>query len=396
MDQQEQLCQAGDVIGRRYQIQAWVGRGNFAEVYRAQDLVLERPVAIKVLSPRARPGDGPVDEQTVTADTIQRFYREAKLVAALRDQHTVTMFDFGNTEEGYLYMAMEFIDGTNIKEAIKQQGPFDAERTTKILIQALKSLREAHTFGLLHRDIKPENLLLFDYLMDKDQVRVLDFGIAKALEDEKSKLTAAGVLVGTPRYVPPERVESSEVVPASDIFSLGVVAYEMLTATNLYPGMGMMQVIRAQISPDPITLPLKPEVPMELRRIVEKMMAKKLEDRYSAAQQVIEELEQFQLSIDIARFSDKSLDESLDAAKTTVIDAIDVIQKRPTGQNLRTHNPQMQTIPPTGQAFPNNPPEPEAPMSQRDKLLIIGGAIVAAAILLSAVIVVVVVLINRS
>ncbi len=285
--------QPGEIIGKRYKLGESLGRGAFAEVFVATDLVLERQVAVKMLSPqfRAQPN---VSMEQVRRDTVTRFYKEARLIARLRDHNNVTMYDFGNTEDGALYMAMEFVNGRSLRQLIDQDAPLDPERVATILIQTLRGLREAHTYGLLHRDIKPENILVFDQLGDRDQVRVLDFGIAKTLEDEASELTAAGVLVGTPRYVAPERITTRELRPASDIYSLGVVAYELLCGEEAYPGMNAMSLIRAQASPESLRLPAHCSAPLKLRQIVEKTLEKDLTRRYTSAQQVINDLEQFQ------------------------------------------------------------------------------------------------------
>lgn len=387
----EGLCRPGEIVGERYRIDRLLGSGTFAEVYLAVDMVLERQVAVKVLNTSKITPPAKVDRRVSLNDTVTRFYKEAKLVAKLKDQHTVKIYDFGSTADGKLYMAQEFIDGQPLKALLEKERALDAERVARILVQTLRSLREAHTYGLLHRDIKPENIMVFDYLGERDNVRLVDFGIAKTLGEESSELTAAGVLVGTPRYVAPERVSQKELLPASDIYSLGVVAYEMATGQELFPGKGMMEVIRAHIDPSPIVLPAQPPIPKELRRIIEKMLAKDLNQRYGAAQQAIADLDQFLAALTIARATDKDLEQSLETARTVRMDAVPVLMQRDHGaqapQVQRTERPgHMQTIQP-GQdlsAPKQAPNQSTAPPPNNQKTLILAAAIVAFGILIAA------------
>lgn len=392
------LCQPGEIIGERYQIKQLLGSGTFAQVYLAIDMVLERKVAVKVLNPKASAAPGRVDKTTAIKDTIMRFYKEAKLVANLRDEHTVTIYDFGSMADGKLYMAQEFIDGQSLRALLDQEKVLDAVRTAKILVQTLRSLREAHTMGLLHRDIKPENIMVFDYLGEKDHVRLVDFGIAKTFGEESSDMTAAGVLVGTPRYVAPERVSQKELVPASDIYSLGVVAYEMISGQELWSGKGMMDIIRSHIDPNPIVLPQSPPVPKELRRIIEKMLAKSLEHRYTSAQQAITDLDQFLASVTIALATDKDLDESLESTKTVRMEGISGLmlqqvhaQQQGGQQAQRTERPaNMQTIQPGGfnSTSTSAPATPKPAAGGSQKTLFIAAAIVIFGILIAAAIII--------
>lgn len=250
----------------------------------------------------ARPG---VDVNDLERDVGARFEREARAVARLRASATITIFDFGIAEGGDMYMIMEYIDGASLREHIEAHGLMAPPRVARVLVQALESLREAHAYGLLHRDIKPENLMIFDDVGAPDRARIVDFGIAKALEDRASDLTAAGIMMGTPRYIPPERVTSDELRPASDLYSLGGVAYYMLTGRELYDDtQDIMKVMRRQARPDSVTLPLDAGVPPALREVVERMLRKSLEERYAAAQQVLDDLEGYVLEDALAARGD--------------------------------------------------------------------------------------------
>lgn len=285
----------GEIMQGRYRVEELIGTGAFAEVYRGLDLTLNRDVAIKMMKLSVPVGQPGFDQEAVRQDMMSRFLREARLVSRLRMESTVTLFDFGAEERGDMFMVLEYVDGETLREHVYRQGAMQAERVARILRQALISLHEAHSYTLLHRDIKPENLMLFEYLGVPDQVRLVDFGIAKALQEGKSAATAAGMLVGTPRYIPPERVTLNELYPASDLYSLGAVAYYLLTGEEVYKEIegGPMMILQAQISEKDVTLPPWCEVPDELRWIVNRMLCKKLEQRYAQAFEVIADLDTF-------------------------------------------------------------------------------------------------------
>ncbi len=292
------LREQGDLIAERYEVERLAGRGSFAEVYRAKDTHLGRVVAVKVMAPRVKVGSGQ-DAAAKFDEIVERFRREAVANASLSDPNTVTMLDFGqDASDGSLFIVQEFIDGCSIRDELKERGRFEPARVARIILGALRSLREAHTQGLLHRDIKPENIMLSNAPGERDVVRVVDFGIAKATES--AGLTSAGMLVGTPRYMAPERItKSAEFAPCSDIYSLGVCAYFMLTGEELYPGLNAIQLLRAHVEGEDVTLPGSVAIPTSLRDVVEKMMRKKMDDRYKAAQPVIDDLLPLVMAFDL-------------------------------------------------------------------------------------------------
>ncbi len=315
----ERLRKPGDVVAERYEIIEFVGVGSFAEVYRSRDRALDREVAIKLMRVRTmiKPG---MDAADVHRKLRERFAREAAAVAKLNDPYTVTLFDSGADRGGDLYMAFEFIPGVTLRDYTAKHGAVSPERVVKILQQALSSLREAHVHGLMHRDIKPENLMIFDSLGQKDQIRVVDFGIAKAFEDQANALTAAGQIVGTPRYVSPERVYQKDLMPASDLYSLGAVAYYLLVGEEIYAQTkSPIELIKLHASPDPIRLPANCGVPQGLRVIIEKMLAKDLKDRYGAAQQIIDDLEEYVLEEKVARRAEQMLSSGMIAPTTPAV-----------------------------------------------------------------------------
>ena len=277
---------SGTVIEGKYLVSEPLAAGGQGHVYKGVHLVLERPVALKVL----RTGMTP----EVMTRMTKRFEQEARLISSLRDPHTITLYDFGKLPDGSLFMVFEYIDGSSLKELIKSQGKLDARRVTKILRQTLASLQEAHAMGVLHRDIKPANIMVYEWAGRVDQVKLLDFGVAKILEagaeDSSQKLTAANAVVGTPRYLAPELLLDEPPTPAADIYSLGLVAYEMLTGEHANKGKMAHQLFANQISPEPFTLPRSCELPDELRRVIDRMLQKDMSRRYTNADEILVEL----------------------------------------------------------------------------------------------------------
>ena len=290
----EPLRYPGDVVNQRYKIVDRIGSGSFAEVHLGQDISLDRDIAVKImrLGLLNQPN---VDGQALRQELMTRFHREAILVAKLRSQHVVTLFDFGAEPNGDLFMILEYVPGQTLREEVMATGRLQPRRVAHILKQCCYGLAEAHAYELLHRDIKPENIMIFDYFEERDQVRLVDFGIAKTLQERASDLTNAGILVGTPRYMPPERVTKQPMGPASDIYSLGCVAYFLLTGNEVYKDIGpVIEILRASSGPEPILLP--DTVPYKLRRIVEKMLAKDVNHRFQSCREIIRELEDFTFS----------------------------------------------------------------------------------------------------
>jgi serine/threonine protein kinase len=337
--QEDGALEPGAVVGARYRVEKVVGRGAFAQVYRGLDVALDRLVAIKLLNPSKLLEQQGGGGEAMRAELVERFYREARTVAKLRDEHAVTLFDFGATPTGGLYMVLEFVDGRTLRDVVDEEGPLSAARVVAILRQSLSCLREAHSYGMLHRDIKPENIMLFKFLEDEERVRLVDFGIAKALEtDEGSDLTAAGVLIGTPKYVAPERIHKQELGPASDIYSLGVVAYELLVGRDPFHGLKGIDVLRAQLSPESLKLPpdVLAKVPEPLANIVHTMLEKELSKRYRDAQQVLEDL----IRIDsLLTIQQQQLSQPHEFAKTSKMMAIDTMSLHQAHQQQRVVGP---------------------------------------------------------
>ena len=278
----------GETFQERYQLEEVIGQGGYARVYRARQTDLGRNVAIKVLRTR---------DMNRAKEAAQRFEREARLVSQLRDPHTITVYDYGRTESGALYMITELIDGRTLHEYVQSVGAVEPIVACNMILGVLFSLHEAHERGILHRDIKPANVMVFELPGRPDQVKLLDFGIAKAFDggggesdgDLATALTARGRVVGSPGYMSPEQIRGDQLSPASDIYSTGLVFYEMLTGNRAISSDDLRAAFE-QIEGGPISLPGDLKMPAGLREIVEKMIEKSVDARYQTAQAVIDEL----------------------------------------------------------------------------------------------------------
>ncbi|MBA2663766.1 MAG: protein kinase [Bradymonadaceae bacterium] len=285
----------GEFFEGRYRIEAVLGSGGFAYVFRATQLELGRQVALKILRPFLHTSDMDDTERAAGHyEWVQRFRREAQIVSRLRDPHTITMYEYGQNAEGMSYMAFEYVEGRPLDDVIKEESPLAPKRVANILAQCLSSLQEAHGLGMLHRDMKPANIMLYDHLGRRDHVKVLDFGIAKPAASEDgflAELTQAGTILGTPRYMSPEQLRGTDIFPSSDLYSLGLVAYELLCGEKAVGGTTTVTIITQQLSPEPIVLPDTVEIPHGLRAIVNRMLAKSVHARFPAASDVLAELD---------------------------------------------------------------------------------------------------------
>lgn len=278
-----------DLIGRQigvYRIEELIGAGGYSRVYRALDKTVGRMAAIKILLPST-------GEDGYSERVIQRFEREARIVANLRDPHSVLLYEYGQTDDGLLYMIFEYIEGHTLEEMRRQQFALPALRVIKILEQILLSLEEAHALGLIHRDIKPANIMVFEHIGRTDQVKVLDFGVGKAFgtHPEASNLTQTGMLIGTPRYMAPEQWSTEGVIsPQTDIYSLGLVTYELITGVRAITAVDPVHIMTAHLNSEPIALPSDLDIPSGLRHIVNTMLHKERGARYRTVTQILADL----------------------------------------------------------------------------------------------------------
>jgi DNA-binding NtrC family response regulator len=245
-----------------YRLLERLGEGGMGEVWRARHQLLARPCAIKLISPELL-GEGKREAATA------RFRLEARTISRLSSPNTVRLYDFGVSETGSFYFVMELLTGLDIAQLVQRFGPAPPERAVAALRQACRSLGEAHAAGVLHRDMKPQNLFLCRLGLDFDVVKVLDFGLAKSFDEGATQLTQDGTLTGTPGYMPPERVTGGDADERSDLYSLGCVAYWMLTGRMVFTGEPMAVMIHhARTPPQPPSKASGRPIPERLEQVV--------------------------------------------------------------------------------------------------------------------------------
>jgi eukaryotic-like serine/threonine-protein kinase len=259
------------LLNNRYRLEEQQGSGGMAMVYRAHDLMLERTVAIKLL--RADFSSDP--------DFRERFRQEAKAAANLSHPNIVTVHDFG-LDEGRLFIVMEYVPGTDLKTILKQRGRFSLDETIALMVQACAGIGYAHRAGLVHCDIKPQNMLV----TPDQRLKVVDFGIARALAsispDERTD-----VVWGSPQYFSPEQAAGGAPSPASDVYSLGTVMYEMLTGQLPFTASTAEELARMHREvPPPSPRRLNPAIPAQLEQILLKVLSKEPAVRYRTADQL--------------------------------------------------------------------------------------------------------------
>ena len=264
----------------RYQITGTLGFGAMGAVYRAFDPLIKRTLAIKTIRldiPRQSP-----QHQAF----IERFYQEARISGTLSHPSIVTLFDIGE-EGGIPFLAMEFVDGKTIGAILEEGTRFKPEKVIGLVSQVAAALDYAHSRGVVHRDIKPSNLIVHE----ADKVKVTDFGIAKLADSE---ITHSGALLGTPSYMSPEQAMGEKLDGRSDIFSLGVVAFEMLSGQQPFPGANVTSILYRLVHVDPVepaNLEMNGLVPQKWREVFHKVLAKKPENRYQTASAFVQDLE---------------------------------------------------------------------------------------------------------
>jgi hypothetical protein len=262
----------GTIIEGRYRIDEKLGAGGMGAVYRATRLMIGDEVAVKIL--HAEQSD---------PNATQRFRREAQAAARLKHPNAVDIYDFGVTNDGLQYLVMEFVEGDSLRKLIKENGPFPCSTAAPILTQVCAALEEAHRHNIIHRDIKPDNIII-NSLEAGLRVKVLDFGIAKLRDDAASSLTQTGNVLGTPHYMSPEQCLGEELDSRSDIYSLGVVLYEMLSGRVPFNSPVSTAVVVQHVNQTPPSLrTLNPSIPPAVETVVLGALEKKREARPQSA-----------------------------------------------------------------------------------------------------------------
>ncbi len=268
----------GEVIADRYHITKKLGEGGMGQVYLAEHVKMGRRCAIKIMTP------GTMSDP----DAISRFNREAANASRISHPNVCAIYDFGETPEGLIYLAMELIDGKSLTALLDETPTMPLARAANIIVQCGEALHVAHELGIVHRDLKPDNIMVIT-ARGKDTVKVVDFGIAKAMsgdEGSRQKVTKTGFVVGTPEYMSPEQLAGDPVNGRSDIYSLGLVFYRMLTGTSPFPADSQQETMIKRLTDDPLTLAAaRPDVrfPAELQRVMDRALARAPSERYADA-----------------------------------------------------------------------------------------------------------------
>jgi serine/threonine-protein kinase len=238
----------GRTLDEKYRLDERLGTGGMGTVYRATHLLIDRPVAIKVLNPRY------VEDEAAQV----RFRREARAAGRLQHANAVTVTDFGTTSDGLVYIVMELLEGHTLRDVLAREAPLDVARAVSITLQISSAVAAAHAAGIIHRDLKPANIFIVQRKDAPPFVKVLDFGIAKlaaeALDDDDDPqvtLTQVGAMIGTPRYMSPEQCDGAHLTPAADVYSLGIILYEMLTGTTPFNGTSPLAIAIKHSSEQP-------------------------------------------------------------------------------------------------------------------------------------------------
>jgi beta-lactam-binding protein with PASTA domain len=329
----------GDLIGDRYELGRQLGAGGMARVYLGHDRLLDREVAVKVLS----------EPYASDPSFVERFRREASAAAGLNHPNIVAVYDRGEADGSY-YIVMEYLAGPDLKQVIRSRAPLPPTEAIDAAQQILAALGAAHRRDLVHRDVKPQNVLV----AEDGHLKVTDFGIARA--GAESDMTEAGSVIGTAQYLSPEQARGDEVTAASDTYAVGIVLYEMLTGRVPFDGGPPVAVAMKQISDEPVSPRIvEPSVPRELEAVVLRALAKRPSERYRTAEEMSRALAGARAAIDGS------------GGTTRVIPAA--------GQPTRVMGP------PTGATRVAPPPPPaEAPPSRRRWPLVAGILVILLAI----------------
>jgi serine/threonine-protein kinase len=267
----------GETLAGKYLVEELVKRGGMGAVYRGKHVMMDKRVAIKVLRPSLAVDD----------DVVARFSREAKAASRISNPHAVSVTDFGEAENGVVFLVMEYLDGQTLKDIIKHDGAMTLERTSEIVRQVAGALDAAHEQGVIHRDLKSDNIML-SQTNGGDWAKVLDFGIAKIQQPEGARdvdITAANLVIGTPQYMSPEQCSQSGPIDArSDVYSLGIIVYEMLAGRVPFTGESPTVIMMKQVQDDPPSLAeARPDLPAGVAQIVSRTLAKQPDDRFQSA-----------------------------------------------------------------------------------------------------------------
>jgi serine/threonine-protein kinase len=266
----------GSIIAERYLVLSKLGEGGMGQVYLAEHVKMGRKSAVKVMNPG-----------TVTdADAISRFNREAANASRISHQHVAQVYDFGETSDGLIYLAMEYVEGEPLTDILARDGALPPERAGEIVRQVGEALSVAHDMGIVHRDLKPDNIMLAKFRDGSDCVKVVDFGIAKAAGVEAQKVTKTGLVIGTPEYMSPEQIAGDPLDGRSDIYSLGLVAFNILTGKLPFPSKTAQESVIMRLTEPPVRLAqMRPQIAWtpKVQAVMDRALQRDAALRYASA-----------------------------------------------------------------------------------------------------------------
>jgi serine/threonine protein kinase len=281
MDTAREELATGSTFAGRYQVIEELGQGGMGRVYKVHDTKIGEKIALKIIRP----------ESALDKKSLERFSNELKLARKIRHKNVCQMFDLGE-DQGTRYITMEYVHGEDLRQLIRKVGRLSPGQAIAIVRQVCAGLEEAHKLGVIHRDLKPQNIMLDD----DGNARIMDFGIARSLTGKG--ITGAGAFIGTPEYMSPEQVEGQDVDERSDIYSLGVILFEMLTGRRPFEGDTTLSVAvkqKSETPPDPQLL--NSQIPDDLSRVILKCLEKKRESRYQSSEELLADLETVEKSV---------------------------------------------------------------------------------------------------
>ncbi len=281
LGEEDQLV--GTTLADRYDIMEVIGGGGMGLVYKARHKLMNRIVAIKMLH----------KHMISSKDTLKRFQLEAQAASCLSLPNILTVYDFGLTNEGQPYMVMDYLEGTSLADVLEEEHHLLPERAVNICIQACAGLAHAHQKGVLHRDIKPSNIMLVNFGDQADFVKIVDFGIAKLLNQGVGELTKTGEVYGSPSYMSPEQCRGKDTDARSDIYSMGCVMYRTLSGRPLFSGDDIIELLFKQVSEPPAPFDVDLNIPSELETVIFKALAKDAGDRYQTMGEFKEAIEKY-------------------------------------------------------------------------------------------------------
>ncbi len=281
-----EMPKAGDVVAGKYRLEKVAGEGGMGIVYAAEHKVLKQRVAVKVLLPDAAQSEA----------VVERFSREAQAAARIQSEHVARVMDAGSTASGAPFLVMEYLEGCDLEELLELQGPLPLTEVADYLIQALEALAHAHAVGIVHRDLKPANLFLACRPDGGNVIKMLDFGISKSVKATRDEKVLTGqAVLGSPIYMSPEQLRNAkEIDGRADLWSIGVVAYELLTGNPPFDGEGVGEIFAAVLEQTPEPVHIKNwRLPPEVSNVIAKCLERQVENRWSDAAELARALKPF-------------------------------------------------------------------------------------------------------